>query len=171
MFIGRPAEWSDENTPPTPTDSIYTSVSCWRSAMALKRVAESEAKLVIPRHDWIVGTVYTQYDNRSENIYGSNFYALTIPENNVYLCISNNKGAASTIKPSGTSTNIFETSDGYKWKYMYSLTDNDLLRFFTQEYMAVNNNPNIRNTAAGGSIENFEIIKDRKSTRLNSSHT
>jgi len=158
LFIGRPAEWTDEETPPTPTDSTYTSVSSWRSAMALKKVAPSEAKLVIPRHDWIDGTVYTQYDNRSDNIYGTNFYVLTLPENNVYLCISNNKGAASVIKPTGTSTNVFETSDGYKWKYLYSLSDSDLLRFFTQNYMAVNNNPDVRNTAVGGSIETFEIV-------------
>lgn len=158
VFIGRPAEWSDEDAPPSPTDSTYNSVSCWRSAMALKRVAETEAKLVIPRHDWIVGTVYHQYDNRDTNLFGTSFYALTLPENRVYLCVSNNNGAASTVKPTGVSTSVFETSDGYKWKFMYALTDADLLRFFTANFMAVNENVDARLTAIGGSIENFEIV-------------
>ena len=32
-------------------------------------------------------------------------------------CLFNNKGASSTVEPSGTSTSTLSTADGYKWKF------------------------------------------------------
>ena len=40
----------------------------------------------------------------------------------VYQCLHNNNGAASTVKPTGTSPNPFKTSDGYIWKLLYTLS-------------------------------------------------
>ena len=41
---------------------------------------------------------------------------------NVYKCLDNNGNAASTVEPTGTSSSILTTGDGYKWKYMYTLS-------------------------------------------------
>ena len=53
----------------------------------------------------------------------------------------NNHGAASTVMPSSinTSAGVSETtSDGYKWKYLYTITAADALkhRWFREEPFA-----------------------------------
>jgi hypothetical protein len=80
-----------------------------------------------------------------------------LPEYNVYKCISNNFGSISTAKPSGKSTSIVQTADGYRWKYMYSLTDADLLKFLTTNYMAINVNDDVVSTAVPGTIDSIVI--------------
>ena len=52
------------------------------------------------------------------------------------MCISNNRGAESTVQPYGTSPNIFELGDGYRWKYMYTVPET-LFGFMTNDYIPV----------------------------------
>lgn len=63
-----------------------------------------------------------------DSIEGSKFYVLT-NERNVYKCLDNNGGAPSTIKPFSTSNVPFTTSDGYKWKYMYTIPNSLINKF------------------------------------------
>ena len=51
-------------------------------------------------------------------LFDSSFYVMT-GARNVYKCLDNNGNSASTDEPTGTSTTVITTSDGYKWKYMY----------------------------------------------------
>ena len=39
--------------------------------------------------------------------------------------------------PSGTSTNILTTGDGYKWKYMYTISASDVIKFVTSDFVPV----------------------------------
>ena len=156
LFIGRPQSWDNEPTAPTPVNVPYQDTVYWADAVALKRIVPNDFKQVVERKNWSAGIVYSQYDNASSTLYESNFYVLT-QDNNVYKCISNNFGAASSIKPTGTSTNIITTSDNYRWKYLYSLTDTDLLKFLTNDYMPVNLNYDVLNTAIKGTIDNFVV--------------
>ena len=156
LFIGRPQSWDNEPTAPTPVNVSYQDTVYWADAVALKRIVPNDFKQVVQRKDWSAGVVYSQYDNASSTLYGSNFYVLT-QDNNVYKCISNNFGAASSIKPTGTSINVITTSDNYRWKYMYSLTDTDLLKFLTNDYMPVNLNYDVLNTAIKGTVDNFVV--------------
>ena len=65
----------------------------------------------------------------------------------MYKCINNRayvddsvgvQTVASTVKPTSTSTTEFqETSDGYVWKYMYSIELSDALKFLTKDYIPV----------------------------------
>jgi len=158
MFVGKPTTWAVENTPPAPQDSIKNKTEYLYDVLALKKITANEVKQCVLRHDWSAGTVYTQYDDASTTLSTASFYVLIIPENHVYKCISNNSGAASTTRPTGTSVNIIETADGYKWKYMYSLSDADLLKFYTENYMAVNTNEDVAVTAVSGSIDTLKII-------------
>jgi len=41
---------------------------------------------------------------------------------NIYKCMWNNSGAASTVEPTGTSTSEITTGDSYVWKYMFTHT-------------------------------------------------
>lgn len=64
------------------------------------------------------------------------FYALTA-DNVVYKCLDNNNGAASTVKPYSTTHEAFTTSDGYRWKYMYTIPASLINKFMTLYDMPV----------------------------------
>ena len=96
-----------------------------------KRVFDSDVKFMIKYYPWQKDAVYTQYDS-TVNLEGTNFYSVVGPTNNdsgdyrVYKCLSNNNGADSTVPPNynPTTTNqIYRMPDGYVWKFMYVLTE------------------------------------------------
>jgi hypothetical protein len=107
---------------------------------------------MIPRINWVSGTVYDQYDDKygeldpNGDAYTSNsgalslkdalFYVLTA-DDHVYKCISNNANAPSTVKPSGTSISSIELEDGYIWKFMFKVEASDKTKFLTPEYIPV----------------------------------
>jgi hypothetical protein len=152
LFVGGPTSFTDDSNPPTPTNSTANiEFQPWRDAFGAKRIQTTDVVHVIDRYDWASGTVYDQYDDQDTNILDDDFYVLT-DDYNVYKCLWNNGGAASTVKPTGTSTLSFDTADGYKWKYMYTITTSDALKFLTNDYMSVRTDNTIAAAANNGAI-------------------
>lgn len=58
------------------------------------------------------------------------FYCVTT-DLSVYKCIYNNNNAPSTIKPYGNTFELLKTSDGYVWKYMYTIPTASVNRFMS----------------------------------------
>jgi len=138
LFIGKVNAWSDENDPPAPTDSIAnTSFDYWRSMISAKKITSADVSHIIPRINWESNTAYTAHSQSNNEQSANNFYVVT-DQLNVYKCLQNNvANGASTIKPTGTGTGLIELSDGYKWKYMYTISPQDTLKFTTSEYIPV----------------------------------
>jgi len=86
----------------------------------------------------------------------SRFYVIT-DTYNVYKCLNNNKGAASTLKPTGTSTGTITTADGYIWKFMLNIPAALRNKFLTVEYIPVT--VSLKNQFySGGEITAVNII-------------
>ena len=146
MFIGRPLSWSDDSNPPTPVDSLNDEYDAYANMTALKKVSSTDVSHAIIRRDWTSGTKYDEYrhnytsSNKSTSnastLWASTFHVVT-SDYNVYKVISNNNGADSTVMPTGTSTNILTTGDGYKWKFMYSISASDVIKFVTSDFIPV----------------------------------
>jgi hypothetical protein len=137
LFIGKNTEFPDDNAPPTPVNSTANiEFTPWRDMYGAKRITTADVTHAIPRHNWTTATVYDQYDHTDTNLLEDDFYVMT-EDYNVYKCISNNNGAASTTKPTGVSTSQFTTADGYIWKYMYTVTTARALKFLTNDYIPV----------------------------------
>lgn len=158
LFIGKHTPWipadtisgsnssTNDSTPPIPVDTVQNiDFELWRNMIAAKKVNPNDVKHVIPRHDWGLnndgsGKVYTQYDDLNKSLFNSSyspFYVFT-DEFNVYKCIFNNYGSPSTVKPTGTdSSKLVRTLDGYVWKYMYSVSPSDSLKFVTTSHIPV----------------------------------
>ena len=146
LFIGRPQPWTDDTSPPTPADNSDTNFNAYDDMVAMKRVTASDVTHAVVRRDWTSGTVYDEYahDYTSSNqsnsgasdLFSATFYVLT-EDYNVYKCISNNGNTASTTKPTGTSTGYITTADGYEWKYMYTVSAADALKFLSTDFMPV----------------------------------
>ena len=186
LFVGRPQAWTattpygggTDSAPPTPLDNVDDEYMYYRDMLAAKRIASSDIQYAIPRHNWDTTqtTVYDYYRgdygsqwsstgtdivktvNNGTNLWASTtlFYVLT-STNNVYKCMSNNGGIASTIEPSGTANAEYQTGDGYWWKYMYTLTTTQITDFLTADFMPVVTNATVSTAAIDGEIRQYKV--------------
>jgi hypothetical protein len=138
LFVGKNTAFPNDNSPPTPVNSTANvELTPWRDMFGAKRVTTSDVTHAVPRYDWTSSTVYVYYDDQDTNLIESdNFYVVT-DEYNVYKCLWNAGGTASTTKPTGTSTSPFTTADGYIWKFMYTITTSKAIKFLTTAYIPV----------------------------------
>lgn len=166
FFIGRNQSYADDNSPPTPVNSTANvEYTPWREMIGSKRVQASDVSHVIPRYDWTSGTVYDQYDDQDTNLIESDDFYVMTDDYNVYKCLFNNDGGSSTTKPTGTSTSNFATADGYIWKYMYTISTSNALKFLTSDYMPVQtlisddgtNQWDVQAAATDGAIEIIKV--------------
>ena len=104
--------------------------------IAAKLINTSDVSHVIKRVDWTTSTVYTEYNHLQDDQIDQTFFVMT-DQYNVYKCISNYGGAASTIKPTGQTSSIVETSDNYRWKFMYEVQQADVLKYVTTDWIPV----------------------------------
>jgi len=137
LFVGKNTAFPDDNNPPTPVNSTANiEYTPWRDMFGAKRIQSTDVTHAIERYNWTSGTVYDQYDDQDTNITDDDFYVIT-DEYNVYKCLFNAVATASTTKPTGISTVPFTTADGYIWKYMYTVTTANALKFLTNDYIPV----------------------------------
>lgn len=148
VAIAKPTAWTDENAPDVPVDSIEAETNFWRECIALKRVKNSDISIVLPRYDWVSGVVYDRYTHVGDlfdDDTPKKFYVL-VDGVNIFKCIDNADGVVSTVKPQETGTGIFETADGYRWKFIYKLSESDD-KFLTSDVMPVFNVTTVTNSA------------------------
>lgn len=144
IFIGRPSEWANESVPDTPYDNWFSyHTDMWDRMLAMKEITSSDWSYATPRYTWITGTTYAEYDDRSTTLGQQNYYVIT-ESNNVYLCLKS--GGTSTVNPDsiGAGGGIktagiidYTGSDGYIWKYMYTLSTQNATSFLTNAFIPV----------------------------------
>lgn len=138
VFIGDSTPYTDETSPPDIVESSKTIDDTLNSVIAMKKVSGGDVKLSVPRVDWTGNTKYMQYDDQgvTDQLLTGNtslntkpMYVLAPSTRNVYKCLSNASGSFSTVEPSGDYSSsaglVSSGDDGYVWKYMYNIRDND----------------------------------------------
>lgn len=158
LFIGRSQPWTSDAAPDTPVDTVEAEYFNYDDMIAMKRIQSSDVSHAILRRDWTSGKYYDIYRHNYNGsaaqgadldagtsttratLFDANYFVVT-DEYNVYKCLDNrnasNTVAASTTKPTGTSTTAFTTADGYVWKYMYSISAADVLKFVSTDFIPV----------------------------------
>jgi hypothetical protein len=138
--IGNSNVWSDEPNPSEPERNIATKhFKVKREMVGAKRITPADVSHVVTRHNWVSGTIYAMYKHTTIDPFDPTkqpFYVVT-DQLNIYKCLNNNSGAVSTVKPTGFSTLPFTASDGYTWKYMYTVSLGDSDKFMTSTHMPV----------------------------------
>ena len=165
-------EGSDAS-PLTPVDSVQDEFFYFDDLLAAKRVTSSDILNVVPRRNWTTGTVYDYYrhdygnritgttttqtaDSGASILYDATFYVMN-SNFDVYKCLDNNAGANSTVEPTTVLTPIQTTGDGYKWKYMYSLSAAQQTNFLSTDFMAVATDATVSSAAVDGAINIIKI--------------
>jgi hypothetical protein len=141
LTYGRISPWINESSPPQSTLSDNDFYAMWKNMIGGKKINGSDIRHVMHRNDWTANTVYYAYDHLTDSLTlktaNTPMYVIT-DEFNVYKCIANNYGKPSTYKPTATNpASVFQTADQYTWKYMYTLTGEEQLRFTTKDFIPV----------------------------------
>jgi len=138
--LGKNTPWPDESSPPAPPQNVeYENQILKDNFIGGKKIDTGSVSHVVPRKNWVSGTVYSMYRDTATNLFSDNaspFYVVT-DQLNVYKCLFNNKKSASTVKPTGFSTLPFTASDGYTWKYLYTISLGEADKFMTSVHMPV----------------------------------
>ena len=144
--IGKSDTYNELDTLVNPVRSRREETEFRNNLQSVKKI--EAASFVIPRYNWTSGSIYSGYNDASIGIPTNSYYVLT-EDNEVYICIQQGRNAnglanTSTVKPSFTTAGVnsyqaFETSDGYRWKFMYALSATKASNFLSAGFLPVQN--------------------------------
>ena len=175
-----------DTAPLTPADNRNAQSFPFDDLLAAKRITSSDVTFAVPRRNWATGTTYDIYrhdygeritgtttaqtsNSGVSTLHDANFYVLTTARN-VYKCLDNDGNTPSTEEPIGTSTTVQTLTDGYKWKYMYTLSASQQSNFLSTDFMAVETNSTVSSAAVDGAIDIIKI-KSAGTGGANGTHT
>jgi hypothetical protein len=175
-----------DSAPVTPADNVNSQHFPFDDMLAAKKIATTDVTFAIPRRNWATGTTYDIYrhdygeritggttaqtaNSGASTLHDASFYVLTT-DRNVYKCLDNDGNTASTVEPTGVDVDIISTADGYKWKYMYTLSASQQSNFLSTDFMAVTTNSTVAAAAIDGAIH-IAKIKTAGSGGADGTHT
>jgi hypothetical protein len=148
--------------------------------LGAKIIASTDVSRVIPRRNWTTGTTYDMYEHNvgsgnaaasgATNLWDSTFVVMN-SSYAVYKVIENDGATASTVEPTSTSNSIFATSDGYRWKYMYSLTSAETLNFMSTDFIHASTDSTVSAAAVDGALDTALVVAGGSSYSTDSGAT
>jgi hypothetical protein len=181
--FGRDSDWDTDT--PNPVDNIDYLNFVGDNMMFGKKVTSANVKRLIRRIDWSRGTKYEMYRHdysvtnlspitSSSRLYDANYYVMN-SEYKVYICIDNGSSGISTTGNASLDEPTFTdlepsaagvSGDGYVWKYLFSVSPSDIIKFDSTEYITLPNDWSSSTNAQisavrdnGNSDENLNQIK------------
>jgi len=155
--FGRSTTW-DTNTP-NPVDNLNYLNHVKDTMIFGKKITVNDVRRLIRRVDWRQGTVYEMYrhdysvsntspQTNSTRLYDANYYVMN-SDYRVYICIDNGASVANVAGNFSQDEPTFidlepsragESGDGYIWKYLFTVSPSDIIKFDSIEYIPVPNN-------------------------------
>jgi len=172
--FGRTDTWNA--SPPNPIDNINHNWNNGSTALFGKRITGGDIRRVVRKVDWKTNTPYDMYRqdyninnpapvSKTARLYDANYFVVN-SDFNVYICISNGSSGSSsqipTSKNEPTFTDLEPTSagagdDDYIWKYLFTISPSDIVKFDSTEYIVV---PNDWDTSTNSSIQSVRESGD-----------
>jgi hypothetical protein len=170
-FLSKVDPWTDDNNPPAPTEDQQSIKRVFKNMIAVKKIDSTDISPVIQRINWSSGQTYDYYNDTVDmfalDVNGNlvlSFYIIN-RYNQIFKCLWNNNDQPSTVEPYFqpgvyNTNNVFQGSDNYKWKYMYTVDSGSALKFLDNTWIPVPvgvNTPNPNTTAGAGSIDVINV--------------
>ena len=159
-FVGLPnptdydSDW--DTTPPSPVDNFNQEDNFWDTMIALKKINKSDVRQVVRKETWTSGITYDMYRNNisvtdvskpsdAVSLYDANYYVMN-SDYRVYECLQNGTspdnpaGRPSLDEPTFTDLEpraAGTSGDGYIWKYLYTISPSDIVKFDSTNYLPV----------------------------------
>jgi hypothetical protein len=164
FFVGNHVPRTESAVPEIFNKQKDTFVDPYRNMIMGKRVGINDMSLVIRNIPYETNKVFAHYDDDDNEVYIKDYYCVVDEGSyrHVYICLDNNNDSNSIIQPdfshiNGSNTVIYETSDGYRWKYLYSVSSSIIKKFGTVEYIPVVANNVVTNSAVDGSVDFIKV--------------
>lgn len=137
--LGRSQIWNDSDIADANTNTYREERLVRNNLQGVKQV--TDISFVVPRYNWSSGTTYAAWDDAAVGHPTPSFYVLN-SSNDVYVCVRQGKTATgasipSTIEPTGTTSTLVKTADGYVWKYIYTVGAFAASRFLAANFIPV----------------------------------
>lgn len=153
---GRTSDWN--TNPPSPVDNLSYASHIGDTVLFGKKITSANARRIVRRIDWNSGTKYEVYRNdysvtnpapitNAARLYDANYYVMN-EDYRVYLCVENGssgtnpKGNVSQDQPTFTDlepSRAGDSGDGYIWKYLFTISPSDIIKFDSTDYITVPN--------------------------------
>lgn len=141
-------------------------VDVYRNMIQGKQVTANDVSLAIRNVPWESNTIYTMYDDRAD-LTNEDFFVIVnaASYHHVFKCLDNNMNSYSVEMPdfahiSGSNTFVYQTSDGYRWKYVYSVSNAKKRKFQTTTLFPLEANASVSASAVGGAIDIIKIEEE-----------
>ena len=155
--FGRATDFNTDT--PSPTDNVNYMNFVGDNMSFGKKVTSDNVRRLVRKISWTRGTKYEMYrhdyslTNRSPitgstRLYDANYYVMN-SDYKVYICIDNGSSGISTtgnasldeptftdLEPSKAGT----SGDGYLWKYLFTVSPSDIIKFDSTDFISVSNN-------------------------------
>ena len=171
MFLGKSSPFTtgtsggSDVAPPTPVDDITSENYRWDSMIGLNKIVASDTARVINRRTFVSGTTYDMYEHNisssntannssASNLFDSTFYFIT-SENKVYKVLYNinpSSGNTQALSSEPTFTSpVKQFVGGYYLQYMYTLTNSEVSKFLTTDFMPATTDSTVSSGAESAS--------------------
>ena len=171
---------TDWNTnTPSPKDMFKEHNDYYDTMLALKKITTQDVRRMIRKVNWNSSVKYDMYRHdynlnnlssvtNATNLYDANYYVVNT-NFQVYICLQNGidpehpTGQPSLDEPTFTDLEpraAGSSGDGYIWKYLYTISPNDIIKFDSLDFIPVPSNwgndvdtASIKNNAISGEIK------------------
>ncbi len=177
--FGRTDNWNTVK-PLDPVDNFQYEAQYKSTGLFGKKINSTNIRRVIRKVQWTTNTAYDMYrhdytirneapNSKTARLYDSNYYVIN-SDYNVYICLDNGaygawgsttaKGNKSKDEPTFTDLEpsaAGTSDDGYIWKFLFSISPSDIVKFDSTEYIVV---PNDWSTSTNSQIQNVREAAD-----------
>ena len=150
VFMGLPnatdvaSDWNTDT--PSPIDNFDEHDDIYDTLISAKKITSSDVLRVVRKISWTSSTTYEMYrhdysvnrltpNTSATGLYKANYYVMN-SDYRVYECLYNGadpanggKGVISLQEPVHTDLQPRLESDGYIWKYLYTIKPSDIVKF------------------------------------------
>ena len=157
--FGRATDWNEANKTPSPTDNFNYMNFVGDNMSFGKKITSDNIRRLVRKISWSRGTKYEMYRHDygqgnespitgSSRLYDANYYIMN-SDFKVYICIDNGSsginttGNASLDEPTFTDlepSKAGTSGDGYQWKYLFTVSPSDIIKFDSTDFISLNNN-------------------------------
>ena len=175
---------TDWNTnTPAPKDGIKEYNDDYDTMIALKKLGTGDVKRMVRKYSWTGGTVYEMYKSNytrdnlspqtaSTNLYDAKYYVVN-SQFKVYICINNGQNPTNPLGKQSLDEPTFTdlepkaagtSGDGYLWKYLYTISPSDIIKFDSIDYIPVpsdwgtGDTTDVKAASVDGKIETALIV-------------
>jgi len=157
--FGRSTTWDDSpSSPPSPIDNFQYLSHYRNTALFGKKINSANIRRVIRKVTWTSNTRYDMYRHdysvsnltpnaQTARLYDCNYYVIN-SDFRVYICLYNGSSGSNvlgnTSKDEPTFTDLEPSAagtsgDGYIWKYLFTVSPSDIIKFDSTEYIVLPN--------------------------------